>query len=44
MFKASTYRVLIASPGDMAEERLAATEAIHEWNDQPAAEVWCYSP
>ncbi len=32
MFKATTFSVLIASPGDLAEERLAATEAIHEWN------------
>lgn len=37
MFKASTYRILIASPGDMDEERLAATEAVHEWNAQHAA-------
>jgi nucleoside 2-deoxyribosyltransferase len=37
VFKASTYRVLIASTGDMAEERLAATEAVHEWNAQHAA-------
>ena len=37
MFKTTTYRVLIASPGDLAEERLAATEAIHEWNVQHAA-------
>jgi hypothetical protein len=32
MFKAMTFRVLIASPGDLAKEGLAATEAIHEWN------------
>jgi len=37
MFKATTYRVLIASPGDMSEERHAATEAINEWNAQHAA-------
>ncbi len=36
-FKAQTYRVLIASPGDLAEERLAATEAINDWNAQHAA-------
>ena len=27
-FRAETYRVLIASPSDLAEEREAATEAI----------------
>lgn len=31
------YRVLIASPSDMADERQAATDAIHEWNVQHAA-------
>jgi hypothetical protein len=36
-FKAETYRVLIASPSDMAEERQAATDAINEWNVQHAA-------
>jgi len=30
------YRVLIASPSDLAEERQAATEAINEWNAQHA--------
>ena len=35
--QAVTYRVLIASPSDLAEERQAATEAIHEWNAQHAA-------
>src|SRR5579864_3706258 len=36
-FKSQTYRVLIASPSDMAEERQAATEAVNEWNAQHAA-------
>src|SRR4051794_518434 len=31
-FKANTYRVMIASPSDLAEERQAVTEAINEWN------------
>lgn len=35
-FKAQTYRVLIASPSDLAEERQAATDAINEWNSQHA--------
>lgn len=36
-FKSDTYRVLIASPSDLAEEREAATEAINDWNVQHAA-------
>ena len=36
-FKAETYRVLIASPSDLGEERRAATEAINDWNAQHAA-------
>lgn len=36
-FKSDTYRVLIASPSDLEEERRAATEAINEWNAQHAA-------
>ena len=36
-FKAETYRVLIASPSDLVEERLAASEAVGEWNAQHAA-------
>lgn len=36
-FKSTTYRVLIASPSDLWEERLAATEAINDWNAQHAA-------
>jgi hypothetical protein len=35
--QAVTYRVLIASPSDMADERQAANEAINEWNAQHAA-------
>ena len=36
-FKSDTYRVLIASPSDLPEERQAATEAVYEWNAQHAA-------
>lgn len=36
-FDARTYRVLIASPSDLQEEREIATHAIHDWNDQHAA-------
>ena len=36
-FRAETYRVLIASPSDLAEERQAATEAINDWNSQHAS-------
>lgn len=35
-FKAETYRVLIASPSDLTEERQIATEAVYEWNAQHA--------
>ena len=35
-FNSTTYRVLIASPSDLAEEREAATEAIYDWNAQHA--------
>jgi Domain of unknown function (DUF4062) len=35
-FKADTYRVFIASPSDLKEERVAATEAINDWNAQHA--------
>lgn len=31
-FKSQTYRVLIASPSDLAEERQAASETINDWN------------
>jgi len=36
-FKAEIYRVLIASPSDLAEERQVATEAVNEWNSLHAA-------
>ena len=35
-FKSETYRVLIASPSDLSEEREVATEAVYEWNAQHA--------
>jgi hypothetical protein len=35
-FESQTYRVLIASPSDMAKERKAATEAVNDWNAQHA--------
>lgn len=35
--QATTYRVLIASPSDLAEERQAAADAINDWNAQHAA-------
>ena len=35
-FTSQTYRVLIASPSDLAEERQAATEAVNDWNAQHA--------
>jgi hypothetical protein len=35
-FKSETYRVLIASPSDLVEERQAASDAINEWNAQHA--------
>jgi hypothetical protein len=31
-FEAKIYRVLVASPSDMSEERQVATDAINEWN------------
>jgi hypothetical protein len=37
-FSATTYRVLIASPSDMPEERQIATEVINEWNGLHAAD------
>jgi len=36
-FNSRTYRVLIASPSDLSEERQAATEAVNEWNAQHGA-------
>ena len=35
-FKSETYRVLIASPSDLTEERQAATDAVDDWNAQHA--------
>jgi hypothetical protein len=34
--RSETYRVLIASPSDLTEERQAATEAVYEWNAEHA--------
>ena len=31
-FKSETYRVLIASPSDLSDERKAAADVIYEWN------------
>ena len=36
-FKSETYRVLIASPSDLEEERQAATEVVNDWNALNAA-------
>lgn len=36
-FNAQTYRVLIASPSDLTDERQAATDAINEWNAEHAS-------
>ncbi len=36
-FKADIYRVLIASPSDLAEERQVASEVINEWNSLNSA-------
>ena len=36
-FHARTYRVLIASPSDLAEERQAASDAVNAWNALHAA-------
>jgi hypothetical protein len=33
-FKSQTFRVLIASPSDLDEERKTAENAIHDWNHQ----------
>lgn len=35
-FQSETYRVLIASPSDLAEECQAATEVVNDWNAQHA--------
>src|SRR5437899_9329377 len=37
--RSETYRVLIASPSDLAEERQTASEAIYEWNAQHVTET-----
>jgi hypothetical protein len=37
-FRSEAFRVMIASPSDMPEEREAATAAIIEWNAQHAAD------
>jgi hypothetical protein len=37
-FDANVYRVMIASPGDVTEERSIVTEAIHGWNDVHASD------
>lgn len=34
--RSDTYRVLIASPADLTEEREAATDAVYEWNTEHA--------
>jgi hypothetical protein len=36
-FKAETYRVLIASPSDLSEERQVAADAVNKWNAQHEA-------
>jgi hypothetical protein len=36
-FNAQVFRVFIASPSDLTEERDAATEATNAWNAQHAA-------
>jgi len=36
--KAQTFRILIASPSDLREEREVAARAINEWNDLHAAD------
>jgi hypothetical protein len=36
MSRSEVYRVMIGSPSDLTEERLAATDAVNEWNAQHA--------
>ena len=36
-FSSETFRLLIASPSDLQEERQAAADAVNEWNAQHAA-------
>lgn len=38
-FSSETYRVLIASPSDLSEERQTATDAVNEWNSLHAADM-----
>jgi hypothetical protein len=35
-FISETYRVFIASPSDLDPERIAATQAIEDWNEHAA--------
>ena len=37
MFEANVHRVLIASPGDVTEEREAVRRLVHDWNSAHAA-------
>lgn len=37
VFGANVLRVMIASPGDVAQERAIVTQAIHRWNDANAS-------
>jgi hypothetical protein len=39
MYKANVYSVMIASPGDVMEEREIARRLIHEWNDLHSRET-----
>ncbi len=51
-FSSETFRLLIASPSDLQEERQAAADAVNEWNAPdllpfgPAAAVesWLFIP
>jgi hypothetical protein len=36
-FNACAFRVLIASPSDLSEERNIATDAVNQWNNMHAA-------
>lgn len=37
MFRANALKIMIASPGDVPEERRVVTEEIHRWNDANAS-------
>ncbi|UPW83555.1 hypothetical protein [Lysinibacillus sp. Ag94] len=37
MFSANVYRILIASPSDVAEERKIISEVVHTWNEKNAS-------